>query len=119
MGGKQDVGTESSTEKEKGQASDAFKRAGFNWGIGRELYTGPFIWIPLEKNEIYQSKTGSPALYTKFSVKEIGYNEQKEIFYLLLWTIKTAFVLLMVIQRKKYMLPMFLLQTLRAKYILV
>lgn len=43
---KQDVGTESYTEKEKGQASDAFKRACFNWGIGRELYTAPFIWIP-------------------------------------------------------------------------
>lgn len=42
---KQDVGTESSTEKEKGQASDSFKRACFNWGIGRELYTAPFIWI--------------------------------------------------------------------------
>ena len=81
---KQDVVPESSTEKEKGQASDAFKRAGFNWGIGRELYTGPFIWIPLEKNEIYQSKTGSPALYTKFSVKEIGYNEQKEIILLVI-----------------------------------
>ena len=42
---KQDVGTESYTEKEKGQASDSFKRACFNWGIGRELYTAPFIWI--------------------------------------------------------------------------
>lgn len=38
---KQDVGTESNTEREKGQASDAFKRACTNWGIGRELYTGP------------------------------------------------------------------------------
>lgn len=81
---KQDVGTESNTEKEKGQASDAFKRAGFNWGIGRELYTGPFIWITLEKNEVYQGKTGSPALSTKFSVKEIGYNEQKEIVLLVI-----------------------------------
>lgn len=42
---KQDVGKESNTEKEKGQASDSFKRACFNWGIGRELYTAPFIWI--------------------------------------------------------------------------
>jgi hypothetical protein len=42
---KQDVGKESYTEKEKGQASDSFKRACFNWGIGRELYTAPFIWI--------------------------------------------------------------------------
>ena len=42
---KQDVGPDSNTEKEKGQASDSFKRACFNWGIGRELYTAPFIWI--------------------------------------------------------------------------
>lgn len=38
---KSNCGTESNTEKEKGEASDAFKRAGFNWGIGRELYTAP------------------------------------------------------------------------------
>lgn len=81
---KQDVGTESNTEKEKGQASDAFKRAGFNWGIGRELYTGPFIWITLDKDEVYQGKNGSPALSTKFNVKEIGYNEQKEIVLLVI-----------------------------------
>ena len=43
---KQDVGTTSYAEKEKGQASDSFKRACFNIGIGRELYTAPFIWIP-------------------------------------------------------------------------
>ena len=49
---KQDVGTESYTEKEKGQASDSFKRACFNWGIGRELYTAPFIWIPSDKCDI-------------------------------------------------------------------
>lgn len=42
---KEDVGTESRTEAEKGQASDSFKRACFNWGIGRELYTAPFIWL--------------------------------------------------------------------------
>ena len=42
---KEDTGTESNTEKEKGQASDSFKRACFNWGIGRELYTAPFIWV--------------------------------------------------------------------------
>lgn len=38
----------------------------------------------LRKIEIYQNKTGSPALYTKFSVKEIGYNEQKEIILLVI-----------------------------------
>ena len=42
---KSNCGTESYTEKEKGEASDAFKRAGFNWGIGRELYTAPKIKI--------------------------------------------------------------------------
>lgn len=45
---KEDTGTESNTEKEKGLASDSFKRACFNWGIGRELYTAPFIWIPAQ-----------------------------------------------------------------------
>lgn len=42
---KDDCGTESNAEKEKGEASDSFKRACFNWGIGRELYTSPFIYI--------------------------------------------------------------------------
>lgn len=45
---KEDTGTESNTEKEKGLASDSFKRACFNWGIGRELYTAPFIWVKAE-----------------------------------------------------------------------
>ena len=51
---KEDCGTESNTEKEKGEASDAFKRAGFRWGIGRELYTAPFIWLPVATDS-YQS----------------------------------------------------------------
>jgi hypothetical protein len=42
----------SNTEAEKGEASDSFKRAGFNWGIGRELYTSPFIWVPRENVNI-------------------------------------------------------------------
>jgi len=53
---KEDTGTESFTEKEKGLASDSFKRAGFNWGIGRELYTAPFIWIKAEDCKIEDSK---------------------------------------------------------------
>lgn len=48
---KQDVGTESMTEKEKGQASDAFKRACFNLGIGRELYDYPLIQVKLNSDE--------------------------------------------------------------------
>ncbi len=43
---KSDCGSESRAEAEKGEASDSFKRAGFNWGIGRELYTAPFIYVP-------------------------------------------------------------------------
>lgn len=66
---KQDVGTESNTEAEKGQASDAFKRACFNIGIGRELYTSPKIFVTLFPNDIRNNK-----LYTKFEVSEIGYN---------------------------------------------
>jgi len=48
---KEDVGSESYTEKEKGLASDAFKRACFNWGIGRELYDYPEIRVKLNKSE--------------------------------------------------------------------
>lgn len=43
---REDVGTESNTEKEKGGFSDAFKRAGFSFGVGIELYDAPFILIP-------------------------------------------------------------------------
>ena len=54
---KEDTGTESNTEKEKGLASDSFKRACFNWGIGRELYTAPFIWIRAEDcTKLYSKK---------------------------------------------------------------
>ena len=91
---KQDVGTESYTEKEKGEASDSFKRAGFNVGIGRELYTSPFIWImpkadmkPYntkdlngnEANEFYLYKAGAYTTKTVFKVKTIGYDEENKI----------------------------------------
>ena len=56
---KQDVGTESNTEKEKGEASDAFKRACFNLGIGRELYDYPLIQIQLTADE-FDKATGKP-----------------------------------------------------------
>ncbi len=75
---KQDVGTMSYTEKEKGQASDSFKRACFNWGIGRELYTAPFIWIPAGKVKI-QKKGDKYTTGDRFAVKEIGYNGYREI----------------------------------------
>ena len=68
---KQDVGVESYTEKEKGQASDSFKRACFNLGIGRELYTAPFIWIPKECVEIVKGRNGKLTTYDKFYVEQI------------------------------------------------
>lgn len=77
---KQDVGTESYTEKEKGQASDSFKRAGFNWGIGRELYTAPFIWITTTQDDL----DNRGKMKTKFFVREIAYNEQNEIEHLVI-----------------------------------
>lgn len=66
---KQDVGTESNAEAEKGQASDAFKRAGFAWGIGRELYDSPFIWI-----------SGKVSKYDRFHVTDIQYDREKQAF---------------------------------------
>lgn len=76
--GKTDVGTTSYTEKEKGQASDSFKRACFNWGIGRELYTAPFIWIPAGNVKI-QKKEERYVTSERFRVKKIGYNKAREI----------------------------------------
>ena len=80
---KQDVGAMSYSEKEKGQASDSFKRACFNWGIGRELYTAPFIWIPAGKVEIQSKETQNREkkyyCNDRFSVSSIEYNNKKEI----------------------------------------
>lgn len=76
---KWDAGTESNTEAEKGRASDAFKRAGFKHGIGRELYSAPFIWIGADKCNITQGKSGKPQCYDDFSVMEIGYDAQERI----------------------------------------
>lgn len=75
---KEDTGTESFTEKEKGLASDSFKRACFNWGIGRELYTAPFIYVPVEKINMYE-KNGKYATYDKFTVEKIVYDENRQI----------------------------------------
>lgn len=72
---KQDVGVESYTEKEKGQASDSFKRACFNLGIGRELYSAPQIWI--EKGKYRPNDKGNT--YDRFSVSEIGYDSDGNI----------------------------------------
>lgn len=71
---KEDTGTESNTEAEKGLASDSFKRACFNWGIGRELYTSPFIWVKSDACDI-KTKNGKPACYDKFEVLSIAYKD--------------------------------------------
>lgn len=75
---KEDTGTESNTEKEKGLASDSFKRACFNWGIGRELYTSPFIWVQAGQCEIKQ--VGQKyTTYDRFKVTEIDIQNKKII----------------------------------------
>ena len=75
---KQDVGTVSYTEKEKGQASDSFKRACVTVGIGRELYSSPFIWVSAQKCNI-QRKNDKWICYDKFAVTDISYSESREI----------------------------------------
>lgn len=67
--GKCDCGTESNMEAKKGEASDAFKRACFRWGIGRELYTAPEIRVPESLCEIFKNDKGNFVCYDKFRVK--------------------------------------------------
>lgn len=76
---KWDCGTESFTEAEKGEASDSFKRAGFNWGIGRELYTAPFIWFKAEqlKNHAQDDRSGKWRCTDSFSVEAVEYTGNK------------------------------------------
>ena len=69
---KSDCGTESNTEAQKGEASDSFKRACFNWGIGRELYTSPFIWVGADKCDIKNGKC-----YDKFEVSKIVIEDKR------------------------------------------
>ncbi len=71
-----DCGTESYAEKEKGEASDSFKRACFNWGIGRELYTSPFIWVSADKIKMSESR-GKKTTYDKFYVEKIAIENGK------------------------------------------
>lgn len=69
---KSDCGVESNTEAQKGEASDSFKRACFNWGIGRELYASPFIWISADKCNINNGKC-----YDRFEVEKIVIKNKK------------------------------------------
>lgn len=79
---KEDTGTESRTEAEKGLASDSFKRACVNWGIGRELYTSPFVWV----TEDYFERNAKGQIKTRFKVQYISTNERKVITGLVIVT---------------------------------
>jgi hypothetical protein len=87
---KADCGTESNTEAQKGEASDSFKRACVNWGIGRELYTSPFIWIDPKDCNIKEKKDrNGKAIYEcrdKFIVRKIII-ENKRITALAIWNV--------------------------------
>ncbi len=78
---KSDCGTESNTEAQKGEASDSFKRACFNWGIGRELYTSPFLWVKAEDCNIENNKCFDKFKVTKIVIKD------KKITALAIWNI--------------------------------
>jgi hypothetical protein len=76
---KWDAGTESNTEQQKGEASDSFKRADVNWGIGRELYTAPMIFIKCDTVE-YKDKNGKTRYnlkntyqFTNYAVSKVDY----------------------------------------------
>lgn len=72
---KYDAGKESNTESEKGEASDSFKRACVNWGIGRELYSAPKIFLYGDSEKLKSNN---------YSVKEIEYDEAKNISKLII-----------------------------------
>lgn len=75
---KWNVGTESNMEAEKGQASDAMKRAGFVLGIGTELYSAPEIRIPADKCNI-KEYNGKFRCYDRFEVEKIAYDKNEDI----------------------------------------
>lgn len=75
---KEDTGKESNTEAEKGLASDSFKRACFNWGIGRELYTAPFMWVAAkELKKLQPGKNGKLQCLDKFAVEKMTVEAKK------------------------------------------
>ena len=82
---KWDAGVESNTEAEKGRASDAFKRAGFKWGLGRELYSAPFTFVPASKCNLKDSEKNGKKIYScydSFDVMDIEYDDDERISYL-------------------------------------
>ena len=79
---KEDTGVESNTEKEKGLASDSFKRACVNWGIGRELYSSPFIFIAVETQKKQNGKgyeLSNPYVFSGARVSDIDFDDKRKV----------------------------------------
>lgn len=75
---KEDTGTTSNAEKEKGIASDSFKRACVNWGIGRELLSAPVIWIPAnECKNLSKRQSGGWVCNDSFCIQKIVIENKK------------------------------------------
>lgn len=89
---KWDCGIESREDgdgnEKKGEASDAFKRAGFRWGIGRELYTSPFVWVS-DENMTIEQYNGKYKTNDRFSVKSISYDSNRRVNHLTIVNDKT------------------------------
>lgn len=101
---KQDVGTASNMEQTKGEASDSFKRACFSVGIGRELYSAPFIWIPSTKCKI--QKKGEKFYCTeRFRVGTISYGENREIQSLVIINSENRIIYTFIAETSKNTLP--------------
>lgn len=66
-------------KKKSGLASDSFKRACVNWGIGRKLYSAPFIWITSSQCTIKKGANDKLTVADSFSVCHIEYDDKKII----------------------------------------
>lgn len=77
---KSDCGTESNVEKEKGQASDAFKRAAVKWGIGRFLYDMKIVRLKAKQhtnNKYYPADDSGNILWNPEQISAICESKQK------------------------------------------
>lgn len=71
---KEDTGTDSNMDAQKGRASDSFKRACFNWGIGRELYTAPDMFVFNTDLKTFKADGNRYVCFDDFTVTDIKYN---------------------------------------------
>jgi len=78
---KSDCGSESNIEAAKGESSDSLKRAAFQFGLGRELYTAPDIEIDLDEKDFFNEKISQ---FIEFKVTDIAYKEDGTICYLVI-----------------------------------